>query len=68
MEEEEQDKLTDKEEGEKDAELEEERDVQWWRGRQKRDVQTKEKAEQSKDVYEFPVAAITNRHTLSGMK
>lgn len=50
MEEEEQDKLTEKEEGEKEAELEE-RDMQWWRGRQKRDVQTKEKAEQSKDVY-----------------
>lgn len=51
MEEEEQDKLTAKDEGEKEAELQEARDVQWWRGRQKRDVQTKEKAEQSKDVY-----------------
>lgn len=37
-------------------------------GKTERDVETKERAERRKGVYQFPVAAITNRHKLSGIK
>lgn len=67
VEKEEQTTLVDQEEGEEEAEPEERRGkCSGWRGRQKRDMETKGRAERSKDRYEF--AAITNGHKLSGIK